>query len=56
MVVFCLKEGKTLTLPEFCENISQTTNMFKPKNFSACTQIALGKPMVQQRGAVTKYM
>lgn len=25
-------------------------------NFSACTQIALGKPMVQQRGAVTKYM
>lgn len=44
MVVFCLKEGKTLTVPEFCETISQTTNMFKPKTFvSACTQIALGK-------------
>lgn len=55
MVVFCLKESKTLTvgLPEFCENISYTTNMFKPKTFFCMYSDSTRKPMVQQRGAVT---
>lgn len=56
MVVFCHKEGKTLTVPEICENISQRTNMFKPKTFFCMNSNSTRKPMVQQRGAVTKYM